>query len=556
MWNALKADFQEFVSTVTEDTSNVLSKLDAGLDKDEDGVKDDDVVEDAESGDDDAVKNQKMANVVNHRELKEIMTLLRDHPGTYTEPLTDEDDKEAVDEYLKNFSIESKTDEIAEVLKEHEETVKKQFEELCPTRVSYSDFWTRYFYRCDEERIARQLAEETERARQARAEAFEAGVKSVTNFFGGAVAAVANTIAPEATDGEDGNSGGGINFFGAKGRPPFVMNTAVDESGDDELQGDEEEELGWDDDDEEDLGFDQDTPRSERTTEQIEFTDKVSEDLKEKLKQAIEERDQVQQTVQLQAEEIRSLRSKAAGCDVAETGNASEVENLKLALFEKDAEIAALKARVHDESFDDGKGAEQCDGGDAQIAALQLRVEQLTQALDSKEAMLKDSNDKLAKVAEELHSTRLQLSSDQASLQEASAAKQELEEDLKSAQVSLEASRLEFQQWKQTAERSQNDAATQLTLLQDNLSAYEQQVASLAAQLKEAQDKLEANEAATKKKDAALSASYQTGPPSTPDSYSTGVKLDTPAFTTPKEVATRLDSDDGEADGWGDDWSN
>lgn len=555
MWNALKADFQEFVSTVTEDTSNVLSKLDSGMDTNEDGVHDDDVGEEAG---DDAVENQKMANMADHRELKEIMTLLRDHPGTYTEPLTDEDDKEAVDEYLKNFSIESKTDEIAEVLKEHEETVKKHFEELCPTQVSYGDFWARYFYRCDEERIARQLAEETERARQARAEAYEAGVKSVTNFFGGAVAAVANTLAPEAKDGEDGNAGGGINFFGAKGRPPFVMNTAVDESGDDDdLQGEEEEELGWDDDDEEDLGFDQDTPRSERTTEQIEFTDKVSEDLKEKLKQAIEERDLVQQTVQLQAEEIRSLHSKLAGGDDAESENASEVEKLKLALFEKDAEIAALKARAHDESFEDGKDAGQGDGGDAQIAALQRRVQQLAQTLESKEAALKDSNDKLAKVTQELQSTRLQLSNDQASSEEASAAKQELEEKLKAAQASLESSQREIQQWQQTAERSQNDAVAQLTSLQENLSDAEQQVASLEAQLKEVQDKLQASEAAMKKKDAELSVAKQAGPPSTPDSYSTGVKVDTPAFKTPREVAARLGSDDGEGeDGWGDDWSS
>ena len=31
MWNAFRSDFQEFVSTVTEESSNVLSKIDAGM---------------------------------------------------------------------------------------------------------------------------------------------------------------------------------------------------------------------------------------------------------------------------------------------------------------------------------------------------------------------------------------------------------------------------------------------------------------------------------------------------------------------------------------------
>ena len=30
MWNALRADFSEFVSNVADDTSNVLDQLDAG----------------------------------------------------------------------------------------------------------------------------------------------------------------------------------------------------------------------------------------------------------------------------------------------------------------------------------------------------------------------------------------------------------------------------------------------------------------------------------------------------------------------------------------------
>ena len=40
MWSALTSDLQEFVSTVTEDTSNVLSQIDSGLATDEEDVND------------------------------------------------------------------------------------------------------------------------------------------------------------------------------------------------------------------------------------------------------------------------------------------------------------------------------------------------------------------------------------------------------------------------------------------------------------------------------------------------------------------------------------
>ena len=573
MWSALKADFQEFVSTVTEDTSNVLSKLDAGMDKDEDQdgamEREQEDEEAAELEQDAAVdeKNNnktKMAKRVDHRELQEIMTMLRDHPGTYTEPMTDEEDTEAVEEYLTQFSIESKTDEIALVLNEHQDTVKKHFEELCPTQVSYADFWTRYFYRCDQDRIALQLVEETEHERQKRAEAFEAGVKSVTNFLGGAVAAVASTIAPEPRDSADhGKAGPGtsasINFFGAKGRPPFVMNTAVDESGDDDdaQDEDEEEELGWgdDDEDEEDLGFDQDTPRAARTTEQIEFTDKVLEDLKEKLKQAIEERDQMQQTVQLQAEEISSLRSKVVG-DNPEPVNSSELDKMKLALFERDAEIAALKARNHDESLEGAKGAEMEHSSENMIDDLKQQIQQLTQSLLSKEAALKDSNNKLDIVSQELESTRLQLLTNQSNEKDARTTIQELEGKFNDAQVQLESLREELQK-QQSAQSSQCDMTDKLSVLRKDLSASENHVVSLTSQLKAAQEKLQEYEAVINQNDADLALTKKASSPQSPDSYSTGVQVETPAFKTPMTAEARLESQDGEGeDGWGDDWSS
>lgn len=552
MWNALRSDFSEFVSTVTEDTSNVLSKIDSGIGG-ANGDEDDAEGDTPNDGDDSVEGDDQEAEEpppVNRADLKEIMILLRDHPGTYTEYLANEDDKENVQEYLEIFSIDAKTDEIAQVLKEHEDTVQKHFEGLCPTQVSYEEFWKRYFYRCDEERIARQLQEEGERARQARAEAIEEGIQTVTNFFGGAVKAVTNTIAPEEETTP--NSQQSINFFGAKGRPPFVMNTAVSESGEDEDFQEDEEELGWgSDDDDDDLDLADERSGGEDTnTEQIEFTDKVSEDLQEQLKQAIAERDQIQQTVQMQAKEIKSLQGRLAGTAGDDTGG--EVEELKLKLFEKDAELAALKARVHDDDMEDGGDKvgtlagklgnlpkdrlEQVkaevfgitDNEAGWVTALEKKVRELTQTLEAKEA--------------ELATSRSQLNNDQATAQNASAAMKALEAKLKSLQT-------ENKQLKLSAKTAEEESSSQLLQLKQEHAASEQKAASVTKQLEDAQDKVQQLTESLQQAEIATTQARATPP--TPDSVSTGVKVDKPM------TATKLDMDQEQAepdDGWGDDW--
>ena len=596
MWNALRADFQEFVSTVADDTSNVLSKLDAGMEK---GEGDDDNEENENDNEENEDNDSDQKPEVNYAELKEIMTLLRDHPGTYLEDLADEDDTQQVEEYLKEFAIDAKTEAIAQVLEEHTE-VKKHFEELCPTQVTYEDFWKRYFYRCNHDRIARQLQEETERARQARAEAIRGGIDTVTNFFGGALKTVTNTIAPEAGAGDGdtpnadnnnnniNNKGGGLNFFGAKGRPPFVMNTAVDESGDDDDVGDddEEEELGWDDDDEDDDG--DEGEEADTTTEQIEFTDKVAEDLKEQLKQAIAERDSIQQTVHLQAAEIKSLQTKLSGGEGGVSTDSTELEDLKLKLFEKDAELAALKARLHDDDLEDGKtdtvasliralqklpsdelskieaeifGAVEPkgddSGSDAKISALEQKVEQLQKELAAKDASLVECTEKLELSIQELETARSQLSNDQANAQNASAAVIELESQLKSAQANINSLQTENESLKEAARQTQTESTTQLSSLKQEIADSQQTILSLTAQVEELQINLQEKEDSLKQKEAALAAAKQTtATPSTPDSYSTGVKVDTPVFTTPLTSAAASNDvgEEGVGDDWGDDW--
>lgn len=200
MWGSLKSDLQELVSVVTEDTNVVLEKI-----QDEKKVK------------------QATAAL---REAERRMTM----EETYVVPLLptedeeelDEEEKTKIEEFQKAFDLESKTDQISELLEAYPDSVKLQFEDLVPQVVRYEDFWERFFYRCDEARIQSEWDEEEARAQQARAEL----VGSVSNFLGGAAKAVASSVATVTTAATS-----------ETGRPPFVLNTAVSE---DEEEDEEE----------------------------------------------------------------------------------------------------------------------------------------------------------------------------------------------------------------------------------------------------------------------------------------------------------------------------
>jgi len=480
--------------------------------------------------------------------------------------------------------------------------VKKHFAELSPAPVSYEDFWKRYFYRCNEERIARQLAEETERARQARAAAIENGIAAVTNLFGGAMKAVTDTIAPEDDSGEARTTATGKkSFFGAGGRPPFVMNTAVDESGDDD-----EEEMGWDDDDSDDASCNKQPSEVDSKTEQIEFTDKVSEDLKASLKQAIDERDQIQQTVHMQAEEIKELKMKLQGAD-----GKGDLEAMKFKLFETEAELAAVKSKDHDDDMEDdgdklsslkrnlltlsddqlaqlqaevfgisdeskvndsdkllmleqqvqdlnenlaAKDAalkeavrRQNNTDSEQLAALEKKVHDLTEIVSIKDAEIANVSGELESTSKELEANRSQLSSDQAN---ANSALQEAEKKLQALQSSLDALQSKYDGLQVISQQAQADAAAQISALKAN---HAEEISSLTAQLKAATQMAKQNEEALKATEATLLATQQQ--PTTPTAGATQVEVRTPAFTTPLETTKHEAGDENaEGDDWDDDW--
>ena len=205
---------------------------------------------------------------------------------------------------------------------------------------------------------------------------------------------------------------------GASGRPPFVMNTAVSDDDDDDEQQlqssppdddeDLEVELGWDDDDDDDFdGLDDDDNDDEDAiafqdgddrSETVDFKDAEKEGLLEELEQAREERDALQKTVQMQADEVKKalaaaaaaatqVSSKTAPTNEAPIVTSSDdnialatddaIQPLKLELFEKDAELAALRSNLDDQ--------QSRDGDENVELLLQEQVGSLKQALEAKD---------------------------------------------------------------------------------------------------------------------------------------------------------------------------
>mmetsp|Transcript_41415 Transcript_41415/g.99771 ORF Transcript_41415/g.99771 Transcript_41415/m.99771 type:complete len:637 (+) Transcript_41415:140-2050(+) len=101
-----------------------------------------------------------------------------------------------------------------------------------------------------------------------------------------------------------------LGFLTGGGRTPFVLNTTVSDNDYEEEEQqqnsfEEDEELGWGEDSDEKKGGDDDDD------EVVESKDTEKEHFKEKFEQAIEERNQLQKTIEMQVAEIKELKVKA-----------------------------------------------------------------------------------------------------------------------------------------------------------------------------------------------------------------------------------------------------
>ena len=368
-------------------------------------------------------------------------------------PIDPKDDP-AIIAFLTTFTLQSKTQEIGEILADSPDTTCKHFDYLVPQFVSYEQFWQRYYYRCDPERIQREWEEEEVRERIRRMELIENGKKRVQDLFGGALKSIIKGAGSGGGDGiirasgsdvkeesiyekyqaeleekrrafqdgsghsgEGGGTGvgiadekerkiGGLGGIFGRVRPPFVMNTAVDDDDDeeeyeeddaaqdennrsdhdDDEEAEEDDDFGWgsDEDDEEDddgvSNGSQEDGDSEGTEEVVFSSPDADTDtdtdpdksgspememLRRELDKALKLKEELERTVERQEQQLKisvsalqlQEESSTPQEDVVATEDdsggaaaaaAAEVERLELALFEKDSELAALKASRED----------------------------------------------------------------------------------------------------------------------------------------------------------------------------------------------------------------
>eukprot|EP00550_Attheya_septentrionalis_P002433 CAMPEP_0198282950 /NCGR_PEP_ID=MMETSP1449-20131203/2642_1 /TAXON_ID=420275 /ORGANISM="Attheya septentrionalis, Strain CCMP2084" /LENGTH=702 /DNA_ID=CAMNT_0043979371 /DNA_START=107 /DNA_END=2215 /DNA_ORIENTATION=+ len=597
MWAALRTDLKEFVTTVADEGTGVLEKLDSKLQEDgtanevEDSMEhDEDVMigEDGQvvytgsrhHGSGDSSSNYERTGVVStpadeaarRRESQdtymeplipggERVASKPPPPTTNTESSTEEEEESApvtedtisyapevmndpfydnVRDYITTFDIESRTDEISDILMRHPETVHEYFETLVPTEISYELFWMRYFYRCNVDRIAQEWQEERERARLAREKAISEGISSVKNLFGGAVKAVSQTVGVRGTEtppnsasvgsayekvqaelqqkkqGSSSTGGGGIasSLFGAGGRPPFVMNTAVSDADsasyhasyhgeEEEDEDEEEEELGWDDDEDDDYETDEEAEEEDDGEEEIAFSsparmsgDTKVEELELQLEQAQNESLELNEKLKSQMKEIVALREGAGG--VEDNSDEKEkqkemIDKLKMTIFEKDSELGALRASLED-THDEERNASTKKNG-AKIAAQERELERLSTEMSAKDAeivrLTTEVEEKSLAAAAAASTKQLEDISVQANVEP-------LEEALEEAQVLIGKLNVDVQ----TANAAADESAAEIKALREQLASLESHASSdvMAAQneLTEAHTQIESLQAECK----------------------------------------------------------
>lgn len=492
MWAALKSDLSEVISGIKDESSTAINNVSNSVNRNDAEETGNAVEEDVYEDDQDVMLDDGM--VLHHANNGESMyaqtgivscpadevALLREREETYLQTLVpwevngqDISNDCLVDEaqqheqpsddadvklYIEQFKIEEMTEEIANVLKKYHNTVGVHFNSLAPEVVTYTQFWQRYFYRCNLSRVETRWQEEADMRERERKEMIQKGVATVTNLFGGAMKNIGIVVAPKADDDNESTyekyqkqlqeqneilsrsnetpSAPPFSLFGSSGRPPFVMNTA--DSSDEELSNvaakkaieelgveveDEEEELGWDsdeedydeEDDEEDsqmiefLSPGNATPTKSSWQSENENISKEVDKLREQLEIVLEERDALQQTTEMQTKELTEMKLLKNLPSVSHSRDLEhEVQKLEMQIFEKDSELAALKASI-DDSHDDNEFSPKSDN----ITVLQKELESMKTTIKCRdELILKLSNDA------EKHSNEIQNVTTQLALRE------------------------------------------------------------------------------------------------------------------------------------------
>jgi hypothetical protein len=331
-------------------------------------------------------------------------------------------------------------------------------------------------------------------------------VGKVSTLLGGAAKAVAEGVANALTEDDQGHPGQAPKPHVP--RPPFVLNTAVDE---------DEDELGWDDEDEDDdkegllssgsaSGITSSSVSAcdgnEVSEEQIEFNDEKLDLVTEQLKQALEERDQLHQTVELQKQELIHLKQVAATATATTGGGVSmdEVEKYRARLQAKEAELQALKASRSSKSVD---------------LEDSTQVQKLTSILAEKEVALRQ----LQNTSE---ASRNESQSQIAALQQEN--------------FELKKAAIEYEKALMDADKRNTDFQAELQALRSQLVAADNNASALQKELASTREALHSS-----------SEDGNSGEP--PSTISSGVKVENPTAAVVSKIVA-----DEEDDGWGDEW--
>jgi len=513
-----------------------------------------------------------------------------------------EEDEEEIKQYLAEFDIQSKTEQISTLLSDYPH-LADNFETLVPVVVTYEQFWQRYFYRCDPQRIIKEWQDEDERARLKRQELIGKGVKSVQNMFGGALQAFKKVtvqdggkkeesiyekyqaeleekqkaMLPTSTEDNQNDKGGigkrlgALGFFGGTGRPPFVMNTAesdneedIYEEDDEEEYEEEEEELSWgsDDDEEEEEEDDDDESSDEngvdKSEQEIVFTSPEAkstevEKLREELSDAQQDRDQLNETIKKQAVELAKYKDTASSASNTGTGTDvgdAERERLQMQIFEKDSELAALKASLDDthenDSAIDKRMEIKIQEKDKEIEKLNLEVKQLridvTTAENLTEERLSFLQSKFDQEKAEYEDSLAQLTH-QMSITEEAASSKIVAMNQKHSSVDSTIADLKTQL--QAAQSKQEQAEAMVQKLQTELesSAEEMKTQSL-------------NFAKTLEDEISKARSEQNIVSVAPLISTTAQEVEGSSMSSAVDISSKVEKSTNEDDGWGNSWSS
>jgi len=481
--------------------------------EDGDGWGDDDDAEDEPFFDEDADDSNANSTAEEHVNVQEGASASAQAENTATtSDETPEEEDPAVLEFLSTFDIAAQTDDIGMVLEEHADTVGTHFQELVPMVVTYEQFWQRYYFRCDPSRVQAELDEENERLRQQRQEMLDKGKNTVKNLFGGALnvikigqetadqgkeesiyekyqaelAAKQRALGETNVEDEKQESSTGFGALFRSARPPFVMNTAVDDDDDEDADDADQEESELEDDEDEDEEIDDFGWGSDDDDE--EFSDEeVDDDESEVSEEVVFDTPasgvtQPNPSESKEMEELRDQLAKALQVKDEFQSKSDELEKLKLSLFEKDSELAAMKASLAEATEDSVNTSAFGARLDSQSAEMELLKSSLVEKTEQLENIKKNLS-KTQVLQEEEDAT------DNAMLAEAFETITSLQTELESANTAtqelLEKQKLESEaELNGLREEIQERVAKEDDIARAHASA-EETIASLQAQIEE-----------------------------------------------------------------------